>query len=97
MSSKRSTASKRRQSTTSHGSRRQSVTTEDRNGEEHDNAAENHDASAEPEDGGPGLLYLPFVVMEELLDKLKLLNYEKDFLRQLQMKPMSRLGLSLHP
>ncbi|CAG0880335.1 unnamed protein product [Darwinula stevensoni] len=90
MSSKRSTASKRRQSNTSHGTRRQSVTTEDHNGEEQDNAAENPDASAEPEDGGPGLLYLPFVVMEELLDKLKLLSYEKDFLRQLQMKPMSR-------
>ena len=28
-------------------------------------------------DGGPGLVYMPFVVMEDLLDKLKLLNYEE--------------------
>ncbi len=28
-------------------------------------------------DGGPGLTYMPFVVMEDLLDKLKLLNYEE--------------------
>ena len=28
-------------------------------------------------DGGPGLAYMPFVVMEDLLDKLKLLNYEE--------------------
>ena len=28
-------------------------------------------------DGGPGLIYMPFVVMEDLLDKLKLLNYEE--------------------
>lgn len=33
----------------------------------------------EPEivDGGPGLAYMPFVVMEDLLDKLKLLDYEE--------------------
>ena len=28
-------------------------------------------------DGGPGLIYMSFVVMEDLLDKLKLLNYEE--------------------
>lgn len=28
-------------------------------------------------DGGPGLAYMSFVVMEDLLDKLKLLNYEE--------------------
>ena len=28
-------------------------------------------------DGGPGLVYMPFVIMEDLLDKLKLLNYEE--------------------
>ena len=28
-------------------------------------------------DGGPGLVYMSFVVMEDLLDKLKLLNYEE--------------------
>ncbi|XP_068236735.1 intraflagellar transport protein 57 homolog [Palaemon carinicauda] len=41
-------------------------------------------------DGGPGLAYMPFVVMDDLLDKLKLLNYDKDFLMELKMKPLSR-------
>ncbi|XP_041373379.1 intraflagellar transport protein 57 homolog [Gigantopelta aegis] len=44
----------------------------------------------EVEDGGPGLTYMPFVVMEELLDKLRLLDYEKDFVRKLNLKPISR-------
>ena len=33
-------------------------------------------------DGGPGLVFMPFVVMEDLLDKLKLLNYEEVNLRR---------------
>ncbi|XP_077985611.1 intraflagellar transport protein 57 homolog [Glandiceps talaboti] len=41
-------------------------------------------------DGGPGQMYVPFIVMEELLDKLKLLNYEEDFLRGVGFKPLSR-------
>ncbi|KAK8739697.1 hypothetical protein OTU49_003151 [Cherax quadricarinatus] len=41
-------------------------------------------------DGGPGLAYMPFVVMDDLLDKLKLLNYDKDFLMELRMKPLNR-------
>lgn len=44
----------------------------------------------ETEDGGPGLVYMPFVVNEELVDKLRLLNYEQDFVRPLNMKAMSR-------
>lgn len=28
-------------------------------------------------DGGPGLAYMPFIIMEDLLDKLKLLNYDE--------------------
>ena len=28
-------------------------------------------------DGGPGLIYMPYVLMENLLDKLKLLNYDE--------------------
>ncbi len=40
--------------------------------------------------GGPGLAYQPFVVMEELLDKLKLLHYEESFCKQLAFKPFSR-------
>ena len=39
---------------------------------------------------GPGDIYQPFVIMEELLDKLKLLHYEDTFCRQLGFKPFSR-------
>ena len=38
----------------------------------------------------PSAKYQPFVVMEELLDKLKLLHYEDSFCRQLGHKPFSR-------
>ncbi|XP_006813858.1 intraflagellar transport protein 57 homolog [Saccoglossus kowalevskii] len=41
-------------------------------------------------EGGPGMAYMPFVVMEDLLDKLKLLNYEEEFLRGVGFKPLSR-------
>ena len=41
-------------------------------------------------DGGPGLAYMSFVVMEDLLDKLKLLNYEEEFVRELRMRPLNR-------
>ena len=41
-------------------------------------------------DGGPGLVYMPFVVMEDLLDKLKLLNYEEEFVKDLRMRPLNR-------
>ena len=45
---------------------------------------------AEELDGGPGLAYMPFVVMDDLLDKLKLLSYDKEFLIEYRMKPLSR-------
>eukprot|EP00092_Neocalanus_flemingeri_P056720 GFUD01067275.1.p1 GENE.GFUD01067275.1~~GFUD01067275.1.p1 ORF type:complete len:422 (+),score=168.02 GFUD01067275.1:104-1369(+) len=44
----------------------------------------------EESDGGPGLLYMPFVVMEDLLDKLKLLDYELEFVSELKMRPLNR-------
>jgi hypothetical protein len=40
-----------------------------------DTSAENGEGGVA--DGGPGLVYMSFVVMEDLLDKLKLLNYEE--------------------
>lgn len=40
--------------------------------------------------GGAGAAYRPFVIMEELLDKLKLLHYDDSFCRQLGLKPFSR-------
>ena len=42
-----------------------------------DEDAATDEATASTVDGGPGLAYMPFVVMEDLLDKLKLLNYEE--------------------
>ena len=42
------------------------------------------------EEGGPGSLFMPFVVMEDLLDKLKLLNYEQEFVADLKMRPLNR-------
>ena len=35
------------------------------------------ESATEEGEGGPGLVYMPFVVMEDLLDKLKLLHYEQ--------------------
>jgi estrogen-related receptor beta like 1 len=45
---------------------------------------------ADEADGGPGASYLMFVVMEELLDKLKLLRYDQEFIKDLKMKPLNR-------
>uniref|UniRef100_A0A674C902 Intraflagellar transport protein 57 homolog n=1 Tax=Salmo trutta TaxID=8032 RepID=A0A674C902_SALTR len=39
---------------------------------------------------GPGAAYQMFVVMEDLLDKLKLLDYEEEVLAKHNMKPLSR-------
>lgn len=44
----------------------------------------------EEADVGPGAPYLTFVVMEELLDKLKLLRYDQEFIKALKMKPLNR-------
>ncbi|CAG2065119.1 unnamed protein product, partial [Timema podura] len=44
-------------------------------------------------DAGPGLEYMLYVTMEELHDKLNLLNYDVEFVRDLKMKPLSRLSL----
>uniref|UniRef100_A0A0B7A0J5 Intraflagellar transport protein 57 homolog n=1 Tax=Arion vulgaris TaxID=1028688 RepID=A0A0B7A0J5_9EUPU len=41
-------------------------------------------------DDGPGLIFMPFVIMEELLDKLRLLDYDKDFARKMNLKPINR-------
>ncbi|NWT39496.1 IFT57 protein, partial [Rissa tridactyla] len=39
---------------------------------------------------GPGAAYHMFVLMEDLLDKLKLLSYEEEVLRRHNMRPLSR-------
>ena len=42
------------------------------------------------EEAGPGVQFMPFVVMEDLLDKLKLLHYEVEFVSELRMRPLNR-------
>ncbi|XP_022098486.1 intraflagellar transport protein 57 homolog [Acanthaster planci] len=39
---------------------------------------------------GPGQNYMHFVIMEDLMDKLKLMDYEEGFLKGLGFKPLSR-------
>ena len=39
---------------------------------------------------GPGQVYMHFVVMEDMMDKLKLMDYEEGFLKGLGFKPLSR-------
>ena len=39
---------------------------------------------------GPGALFKPFIIMEELLDKLKLLDYEREFTLEMRMRPLNR-------
>jgi estrogen-related receptor beta like 1 len=46
--------------------------------------------TSEQADGGPGAAYVTFVVMEELLDKLKLVRYDQEFVKALKMKPLNR-------
>jgi len=62
---------------------------EDTNPDEAHTAASATSGSAS-DSGGPGLVYMPFVVMEDLLDKLKLLNYEEEFVKELRMRPLNR-------
>lgn len=39
---------------------------------------------------GPGQAFAHFIIMEELIDKLTILNYDKEFVKDLKMKPLSR-------
>ena len=42
------------------------------------------------DDQGPGALFKPFILMELLLDKLKLLDYEREFALEMRMRPLNR-------
>jgi hypothetical protein len=44
----------------------------------------------EGEEVSPGAAYMPFVEMETLSNKLKLLNYEGEYLIRWRMKPLSK-------
>ncbi|XP_005490469.3 intraflagellar transport protein 57 homolog isoform X1 [Zonotrichia albicollis] len=48
-----------------------------------------------PAERGPGEAFHMFVLMEDLLDKLKLLSYEEEALRRQNMRPLSRLYFAL--
>ncbi|XP_064470641.1 intraflagellar transport protein 57 homolog [Ornithodoros turicata] len=52
-------------------------------------SSKKHD-DASVEESGPGQFYLPFVVMEDLLDKLKLINYDTEFTAEYKVKPINR-------
>ena len=41
-------------------------------------------------ESGPGATHAPFLAMEDLLDKLKLLDYEKEIVVKLRMRPLNR-------
>jgi len=45
---------------------------------------------AEEEERGPGSVHQTFVLMEDLLDKLKVLDYEQQVLDKHNIKPLSR-------
>lgn len=51
---------------------------------------ERRQSRGETVDGGPGYAYMMFVLMENLLDKLKLLNYDTDFTQEFKMKHINR-------
>lgn len=42
------------------------------------------------EDEGPGKKFMPVILMEDLLDKLKLLNYDKEFHREFKFKSINK-------
>lgn len=35
-------------------------------------------------------MYQPFIMMEDLMDKLKVLNHEEEFIKALKMRPMNK-------
>ncbi|XP_076155950.1 intraflagellar transport protein 57 homolog [Alosa pseudoharengus] len=51
----------------------------------------------EEDERGPGAAYQMFVVMEDLLDKLKVLNYEEEVLAKHNMKALSRHYFAASP
>jgi len=55
-----------------------------------DDSRKEDDGGVGEASGGAATMYQPFLIMEELLDKLKLLHYDDGFCRQLGFKPFSR-------
>lgn len=61
-----------------------------RRGAAADRDRDRDDEGAMATERGPGAAYHMFVLMEDLLDKLKLLSYEEEALRRHNMRPLSR-------
>ncbi|NXG57926.1 IFT57 protein, partial [Hemiprocne comata] len=53
-------------------------------------AAGERDEEGAAAERGPGMAYHMFVLMEVLLDKLRLLRYEEEALQRHNMRPLSR-------
>ncbi|XP_072271304.1 intraflagellar transport protein 57 homolog isoform X2 [Pyxicephalus adspersus] len=53
------------------------------------------DRRLEEDDRGPGAAFQVFILMEDLLEKLKLLNYEEEVLKNHNMRSISRLYFAL--
>jgi len=51
--------------------------------------SDRHHHSSDAADS-PAVIHRPFVLMEELLEKLKLVDYDVDFCHALHFKPISR-------
>ncbi|GBN19299.1 Intraflagellar transport protein 57, partial [Araneus ventricosus] len=51
---------------------------------------ERRQSRGEVVDAGPGYAYMIYVLMESLLDKLKLLNYDTEFSQEFKMKNINR-------
>lgn len=64
---------------------------DDENENNQENAESPQQLQKEDAGGGPGETFKVFLQMEELLDKLKILNYDGDFLQKsAAYKPLSR-------
>lgn len=46
--------------------------------------------SAVDDPSDPSLAYQPFMAMDDLMNKLKVLNYDDEFIKGLKMRPLSR-------
>ncbi|CAG0895885.1 unnamed protein product [Cyprideis torosa] len=94
----RTAASSRRSSAKPDASRRSSVMTEDlgstvttsRLSSALSGNDEVNGIGGSADVAGPGVVFMPFVVMDDLLDKLKLLNYDVEFQQEVKMKPLNR-------
>jgi hypothetical protein len=58
----------------------------------HRNETADNDAGSQP---SPGATFQQFLVMEDLIDKMKLLKYDSEFVKEHKTKPLSRYNFIL--